>query len=592
MVTKMSSRESWVFDSMDGTFDARLRRMTLQTRTSKGDGREITVSNMVAVVEAKFTYNALDRLYYPSFIAMEREVKGSTQYVIFEVVSINPSHYQLIGMDVSMPTVLRKEYLDTIKESWGRSQETWIDLWAIPTSYIARLEGGGVDFERTRLAPLPGARAFLLSPRAVERFLCYDEGERIGTMIGFDLPLKINVESLVRFHAGMFGFTGVGKSNLMSSLLRKVVRSEGDLTIVIFDVAGEYAVHLLDLLESNGRIITNELIEDAEQFYNSQAIPESLEEEVGQREIQRALERVYESGIVQRLSLQEAGGINLAWIQTLLEKTVGDAKAGGTTAMIALEKLSSGFYSARGLQPSTRLSDLDEDAKKELSALLTEIRDKSHEKSGIRLEAEQILEKLEEDAPKPEGKSHLTPERLAYELASSKAPKLNILYLPDPLHARMAASRLISRLLYLRKRMGSKGRILVVLDEAQEYIPDNPNDRQMTITSNTQVEALLRQGRKYRVHCWLATQRVAHLNVSALQQLHSYFVSTLPRMYDRMVVADSFALPYEVLERSAQLETGEWIFVSYKATKQKDVPVFVRAENNETVIAQYLDARK
>jgi len=69
-------------------------------------------------------------------------------------------------------------------------------------------------------------------------------------------------------------------------------------------------------------------------------------------------------------------------------------------------------------------------------------------------------------------------------------------------------------------------------------------------------------------------------------------VSTLPRMYDRMVVADSFALPYEVLERSAQLESGEWIFVSYKATKQKGVPVFVRTENNESMVAEYLRSRK
>src|SRR3989442_15903675 len=106
----------------------------------------------------------------------------------------------------------------------------------------------------------------------------------------------------------------------------------------------------------------------------------------------------------------------------------------------------------------------------------------------------------------------------------------------------------------------------------------NPNDKQMTMPSNIQVEALLRQGRKYRVHCWLATQRAAHLNVSALQQLHSYFVGTLPRMYDRVVVADSFALPYEALERPAQLETGEWIFVSYKATKQKGAPVSLRTD--------------
>jgi hypothetical protein len=76
--------------------------------------------------------------------------------------------------------------------------------------------------------------------------------------------------------------------------------------------------------------------------------------------------------------------------------------------------------------------------------------------------------------------------------------------------------------------------------------------------------------------------------VNALQQLHSYFVSTLPRMYDRMVIADAFALPYEVLERSAQLETGEWIFVSFKATKLRNVPVFLKTENNEDFVSRYL----
>ena len=184
--------------------------------------------------------------------------------------------------------------------------------------------------------------------------------------------------------------------------------------------------------------------------------------------------------------------------------------------------------------------------------------------------------------------SRLTPEKLAEQLAKGTAAKLNILYLPDPLQARIAANRLITRLLFLKKKYGNKERVLFVLDEAQEYIPDNPTDRQFTVQSNQAVEQLLRQGRKYRLHCWLATQRVAHLNVNALQQLHSYFVSTLPRMYDRMVIADAFALPYEVLERSAQLETGEWIFVSFKAAKQRNVPVFLGTENNETYVHNYI----
>ncbi|MDA4128550.1 MAG: ATP-binding protein [Thaumarchaeota archaeon] len=582
----MSKLPDWVFDSMEGVFEARLRRVMTSERTSRGEGREITVSNTVAIVEAKFSYKALDRLNYPSFIGIERVVDGTTSYVVFEVVSISPTHYQMLGMDVSMPTLLRKEYLDTINESWGKSQETWIDLHAIPTWYITGTDGLELDFQRTRYLPLTGARAFLLSKKAVERFLCYDGGQNIGTMIGFGLQLTVDMDNLIRYHTGIFGFTGTGKSNLTSSLLRTAVNSDPELTVVIFDVAGEYSINLLDLLISSGRVITAENIEDSEQFYNSQTVPESLEQAVGLPKLRKALGAVFDQGRISRLSLREAGGLDLAWIQQLLDKTVADGRAGGTTALIALETLSESFYEERGLQPATRISDLDSQAKEELAKLLREIHEKVHEKSGLRIEVEQILDQLQAGASEDRGR--LTPEKLAYELASGRSRKLNIMYLPEPTVARMAAARLVDRLLYLRKKMGSKNRLLIVLDEAQEYIPDNPTDRLFTVASNNAVEKLLRQGRKYRVHCWLATQRVAHLNVSALQQLHSYFVSTLPRMYDRMVVADSFALPYEILERSAQLETGEWIFVSFKASKQKNVPVFVKTENNEDRIASYL----
>jgi hypothetical protein len=583
----LSQEPSWLFDDMNGTFEARLRRTTLTTRTSSSDGREITVSNTIAIIETKFHYDILDRLYYPSFVGIERQVGGSRSFVIFEVISVNPTHYQMLGMDVSMPTLLRKEYLDTINESWGKSQETWIDLGAIPTWYITSFEKGDVAFEHTRFVPLAGARVHLLSKKAVQKFLCYEDGESAGDMIGFDLPLRIRMDNLVRYHAGMFGFTGAGKSNLTSSLLRKAMNADRDLTVVVFDVAGEYTLHLLDLLNAGGRVITNESIEDGEQFYSSQTVPESLEDKAGTSKIRAALEKVHDSGMVQKLSLQETGGLDLAWVQQLLDRTVADAKAGGTTAKIGLEKLSVLFYNKRGLQPSTRVVDLEDDAKEEFVSLLREIHDNSHEKSGLRSEVEQVLAQLHTPSAKEEEVGP-TPEKVAYELATGKSPALTILYLPEPIAARMTAARLIDRLFYLRKKLGTKGRILVVIDEAQEYIPDNPTEKTFTLSSNYAVEKLLRQGRKYRVHCWLATQRVAHLNVSALQQLHSYFVSTLPRVYDRMVVADSFALPYEVLERSAQLETGEWIFVSFKATKQKNVPVFLKTENNEETIAAYL----
>lgn len=585
----MTSSTSWVFDDMGGDFEARLRRTTIATRTSKSEGRELTVSNPLAIVEARFTYSVLDRLYFPSFIAIERRVDGSTKYLVHEVIGVSPTHYQLPGVDSSMPTLLRKEYLDTIKESWGKSQETWIDLAAIPTSYVASVDEQKLEFSRSPYAPLPGSQAFLLSKDAVEQFLCEVRGEEIGRMVGFDLPFTANMDNLIRYHCGFFAFTGSGKSNLTSSLVRKALARDPGLTVVVLDIAGEYAVNLLDLLKGDSRLITTETIESEEEFFNSQAIPESLEEAVGRSKIEQALAGVYRKG-VDRLSLQEAGGIDLDWIKQLLDNTVTSGKAGGTAAILALTKLSTEFYENRGLRQTTKLTELDQDARRDLAAILTDLNEKVHEKSGLRSDLVLILEMLETGSDGSGQTARLTPEKLADQLARGTAPRLNILYLPDPIPARIAVSRLINRLLFLKKKHGNRERVLVVLDEAQEYIPDNPTDRQYTVQSNYAVEQLLRQGRKYRLHCWLATQRVAHLNVNALQQLHSYFVSTLPRMYDRMVIADAFALPYEVLERSAQLETGEWLFVSFKASKQRNVPVFLKTENNEKSISDFLKA--
>ena len=585
----LESQEKDFFDSMEGEFEARLKLVTRTTRTSKSDGRELTVSNALAIIEARFSYKVLDRLHSPNFVAIERSVDGEKRYVMYEVVSVNPTHYQLPGIDSSMPTLLRKEYLDTINESWGKSQETWIDLAAVPTNYCAKLEGGGFEFTRAPYAPLPGAKVWLLSKPAVEKFLCVAEGVEIGTMVGFDIPLTIDMDSLIRYHMGAFGFTGAGKSNLTSGLLRTALARDPQLAAVVFDIAGEYAVNLLDLLKGGAKVYTTEMIDSAQEFVSSQAIPETLEAALGRERIERELTALYKAG-VERLSLQDSGGIDLAWIQSLLQGTVDSGRTGGTSAKIGLTRLTMSFYERRGYRPSTRLTDLDDGAKDELSVLLKDINQSVNERAGLRADLDLIVKMLESTETLPSGPARVTPEVLAEQLVRGTAPRLNILYMPDPHNARSVATRLIRRLLFLKKKVGNKQRLLVLLDEAQEYIPDEPTDRDFTRDSNLAVEQLLRQGRKYRLHCWMATQRVARLNVNALQQLHSYFASTLPRMYDRMVIADAFALPYEVLERSAELGTGEWLFVSFKAAKQRNVPVFLKTENNEKSVAESMRA--
>lgn len=571
---------------MGGEFEARLKRNTITTRSSKSDGRELTVSNPVAIIEAKFSYKVLDRLYFPSFVAIERDVDGRSKHIVYEVVGVNPTHYQLSGIDSSMPTLLRKEYLDTIKESWGKSQETWIDLAAVPTNYLMETDPE-LAFARTPYVPLPGAQANLLSKLAVERFLCVDGGERIGTMAGFDLPFTIDMSNLIRYHCAFFGFTGVGKSNIASTLIRLALQRDPELTVVVMDIAGEYAINLLDLLDKEAKMISTERFDSVDEFVTAQAVPESMEVAVGRRNIEMALSKVYVKGI-DRLSLQEGGGLDLGWIQQLLENAVESGKPGGTAAKMALGSLTNEFYEKRRLKPITKLGDLDDKATSELSSLLKEVHTNVHQMSALVKDIDLIVRQLDTREFGTAGNSKLSPEKLAEQLAKGAAPRLNIIYAPEPIEARQAVQRIIGRLLFLKKKFGNKERVLFVLDEAQEYIPDEPSPKDYTAQSNRAVEQLLRQGRKYRIHCWLATQRVARLNVNALQQLHSYFVSTLPRMYDRMVIADAFALPYEVLERTAGLETGEWLFVSFKAARQRNVPVFLKTDDNEAMVASSL----
>ena len=55
-----------------------------------------------------------------------------------------------------------------------------------------------------------------------------------------------------------------------------------------------------------------------------------------------------------------------------------------------------------------------------------------------------------------------------------------------------------------------------------------------------------------------------------------------------MTVADAFAVSYDLLDKTLDLETGQWLFVSYKATKRRGVPVFIQAPDNELALAKAL----
>jgi len=587
---------SQIFDDMNGEFSARLRSHRVTTRTSRTREGEITLTSQVAVAEARFSLNVLDRLHEPNFIAFHRPTQSGEAFIIYEVVAVRPMHFQMLGMDISVPKVIRREFLETIDKGWRASDETWIDVIAVPTGYLMRVENGRLKFERSNLTPLVGSEAHILSKETVKEFLCVEDGVAIGNLIGFDLPLTVNISEMVRYHTGIFGFTGCGKSNLCSFLIRRALERIEGISIVIFDVAGEYLIHLLDL---EPRLFsTEDFGGNVERVMDSQAMPETLEQMIDRDVIMKRIERLIDMGRIQRLSLSpplKQIPLNMGFLLDLFGEIARGRRRGAVQAAIALNKINR-LLVRKGYDDGTSLDEVrkDMEARVELEEILEEFLSSVHSMSGMVKDVQAVMGILEEGLDKGEYEGGVeairNAEWLAEKVAVGEYRGVNIVYLPDPKDARHVVSRFIEQLLWLKKTKGVGRTVLTVLDEAQEFIPDRTKKEDFTEQSNIAVEALLRQGRKYRANCWICSQRVAHLNVNALQQLHSYFVSVLPRFYDRMVIADAFSLSYDLLDRTTELDIGEWLFVSYKATKQRNVPAFIRTPNNEEIMAKGLQA--
>lgn len=591
----MSLREEQLFDDLGGRFQARVRTHGTSYLKTSIRGAEITLRSSTATLETKFDMQVLDKLHSPSFVGIERPTAVNPRaHLIYEVVGVRATHLQELGVRVSMPGVLREEFLQTIEKDWETARENWIDVVAAPTGYLARVVNDRVEFEKSTISPLTGKQAHLLSKEAVKAFVCIEEGVEVGRLMGLDVPVTAKIDSMIRYHTGIFGFTGTGKSNLTSVLVRKAVETVPGLRVVVFDVAGEYVVNLFDLLE-NGFVYTteSEAVDDGDEFVRSQTIPESLEEAMGAEKIESALRKLHRSGRVRQLVLTEPGQVEVLVedILKLLDTIVDSDKPSAVAAKMALGGLIK-FMEENDIRETDPLLEVAADVKKAegFRRILEEFGGELHGMSAERKAVETILRIFQGPQRKPERKEGraLNPERLAELTLSSEAPSLTVVYTPDLVEARKAVSRYVSCLLELKKKGFARINVLTVLDEAQEFVPDRARKDDYTEQSNNAVETLLRQGRKYRAGCWLSTQRVAHLNVNALQQLHTYFTSTLPRFYDRMVIAEAYSLDYEVLNRVAELDTGEWMFVSYKATKRRNVPVFISTPNNEQKIIEHV----
>jgi uncharacterized protein len=546
------------------------------------------------------------------------------RYTLLIASRIWPDHYGLRALSDQTYYPMQFEVIEQSVGDWDTDDKStmMIQISAIPINYdLVVRDNGKYEYIKGFSYPLIGDQVFILNAETVgdmynkkvlekaqwqgkaqNASLAAHDSPRIGIIRMFEnsrekIPIFVNFDHMVRYHFGLFSFTGGGKSNLLSNLLRKILLHTSDIKVVLFDISCEYPFLLMDLFADTSlesKIILERTVSNAEQFYISVVKPREYEDD---DRVKGGLTKVFERGIVTHFVKPQFVTPTCKDIFDELDKlksesidkphyvdAVNDIRKKLIECMTQSKLLESSFIDQNFVQILSKSA---------LEAMKTY---KVSDKAGLHAWASsrdtllgRIKPPREDDSSNEDGKNNGITTDEIFNLIEEKS-RLTCISISDPYTIKELVLHLTDQFFHRRKQQFKvKPYILFVFDEAQEFVADLTNSRGVDKECSQSVETLLRQGRKYGLGGCIATQRIAYLNTSALQQLHTYFVGTLPRPYDRNVVSNTFTIDQQILEKTLEFAPGEWLLSSYIATGIENVPIFVRADNSENEIAAFID---
>lgn len=541
---------------------------------------------------------------------------GSERYTLMEISRIWPEHFGLRGLSDHGYYPMQFEIIEQSEGDWETNDRTtmMIQIDAIPINYDLVLDRQcEFSFVKGFSYPVVGCPSFVLNSEMINRIYNQKIAEkldvdtsktvedartdpRLGLIKMFEasrtnIPIYVDFEKLVRYHFGVFAFTGGGKSNLMSNVLRRLVLHTEETKVVIFDISCEYVFLLLDMLadpDLSAKVILEYKINSLEQFFNSVVKPREFETD---ERTKRGLSCIVDQG---KLAYYVKPKQQIPTYSSFMSELADQRRTSVEKPhyMNAIDKIYAAaleYVEEHGLSENQEVDQGFIDFIGEVAESAVE-EFKVSDKSGLyawattRSAISDLLKKRE--TPGDETKGGLTVEKIR-ELLEDKTTRLVCISISDPYAIKDLAINLTQALLARRKRRFQvKPHVLIVFDEAQEFIPSNAGGIDAKCSGH--VETLLRQGRKYGLGVCIATQRIAYLNTNALQQLHTYFVGTLPRPYDRQLISETFMIDKGILEKTLEFAPGEWLLSSYIATGMENVPIFIRADNAEHEIEKYL----
>ena len=615
------------FTDFEGKFHARLA--AVMPRYAGGDGGDSKVTGTSARyqcrVKIEYQKDLMGLLEEGMLLAVKNfkpTSEGAERFTLMEISRVWPEHFGLSGLSNHGYYPMQFEIIEQSEEDWQTDDKStmMIQIDAIPINYDLIIKGGCTfEFAKGFSYPVVGSPILVLNSAMINHMynqkivaqLGVDTKKsiedahldpRLGTIKMFEasktkIPIYVDFEKLIRYHFGVFAFTGGGKSNLMSNILRRVMlHTEKDSTkVVIFDISCEYAFLLLDVLANpavKAKLILEHRIDSLDQFFNSVVKPREYENDFRSK---AGLQTVIDQDKLSYYTKPKQKIPTYIQIMEQLDEQRKDSVGKGhyIDAIDEIHDAVREYVEKQGLSENQEVNKDFVPLLDELASAAVE-KFKVHDKSGLyawattRSTISDLFKKRDEK--KDRDSQGLTFEGIR-QLLEDKETKLVVISISDPFAIKELAVALTQDLLVRRKRRFTvKPYILVVFDEAQEFISSKEGGIDGRCSAH--VETLLRQGRKYGLGVCIATQRIAYLNTNALQQLHTYFVGTLPRPYDRALVSETFMIDKGILEKTLEFAPGEWLLSSYIATGMENVPIFIKADNAEKEIEKFLSSNR
>ncbi len=609
------------FTDFDDKFHARLA--AVMPRYAGGDGGDSKVTGTSARyqcrVKIEYQKDLMGLLEEGMLLAVKNfkpATSAAERYTLMEISRVWPEHFGLRGLSDHGYYPMQFEIIEQSEADWQTDDKStmMIQIDAIPINYDLIIKGGCTfEFAKGFSYPVVGSSVLLLNSEMINRMY----NQKIATQLGIDtaksvedaridprlgvikmfeanqakIPIYVDFEKLIRYHFGVFAFTGGGKSNLMSNVLRRIMFHMDEKKIVIFDISCEYAFLLLDVLADpavKAKLVLEHRIDSLEQLFNSVVKPREYESDLRTK---AGLQAIIDQGKLSYYTKPKQKIPTYGQFMEELDDQRKDSVGKGhyVNAIDEIHDAVREYVEKQGLSENQEVSEgfvpyIDEVARAAVEKF------KVHDKSGLyawattRSTIADLFKKRSEK--KDRDAEGLTVEGIR-QLLEEPSTNLVVISISDPFTIKELAIALTQDLLVRRKRRFTvKPYILLVFDEAQEFISSKEGGIDGKCSAH--VETLLRQGRKYGLGVCIATQRIAYLNTNALQQLHTYFVGTLPRPYDRALVSETFMIDKGILEKTLEFAPGEWLLSSYIATGMENVPIFIKADNAEKEIEKFL----